>query len=43
MEQERLRAHELGYEDPIQPDYEATNRNYRAVLDEVLDGTIQIC
>jgi len=37
MEQERQRASELGYEDPIQPDYEATSRCYHRTLDVGLE------
>ncbi|XP_053727089.1 proline dehydrogenase 1, mitochondrial-like [Synchiropus splendidus] len=37
MYQERDRAEELGYEDPINPDYESTNRMYHRCLDQVLD------
>lgn len=37
MYQERERAEELGYEDPINPDYESTNRMYHKCLDFVLD------
>lgn len=37
MYQERERAEELGYEDPINPDYESTNRMYHRCLDFVLD------
>ncbi|KAM8866116.1 proline dehydrogenase 1, mitochondrial [Synchiropus picturatus] len=37
MYQERDRAEELGYEDPINPDYESTNRMYHRCLDHVLD------
>ncbi|XP_013866580.1 proline dehydrogenase 1, mitochondrial [Austrofundulus limnaeus] len=37
MYQERSRAEELGYEDPINPDYETTNRMYHKCLDYVLD------
>nr|XP_039262142.1 proline dehydrogenase 1, mitochondrial-like isoform X1 [Styela clava] len=38
MEQERERANMLKYEDPIQPDYEATNRGYLKSLDLLLDN-----
>ncbi|CAL1615760.1 unnamed protein product [Knipowitschia caucasica] len=37
MYQERERAEELGYEDPINPDYESTNRMYHSCLDFVLE------
>ncbi|XP_029366353.1 proline dehydrogenase 1, mitochondrial isoform X2 [Echeneis naucrates] len=37
MYQERERAAERGYEDPINPDYESTNRMYHRCLDHVLD------
>ncbi|XP_061115819.1 proline dehydrogenase 1, mitochondrial isoform X3 [Conger conger] len=37
MYQERTRAQEIGYEDPINPDYEATNRMYHKCLDYVLE------
>lgn len=37
MYQERARAKEIGYEDPINPDYEATNRMYHRCLEYVLE------
>ncbi|AWP15266.1 putative proline dehydrogenase 1 mitochondrial-like [Scophthalmus maximus] len=37
MYQERARATEIGYEDPINPDYEATNRMYHKCLEYVLE------
>ncbi|XP_028679806.1 proline dehydrogenase 1, mitochondrial [Erpetoichthys calabaricus] len=37
MYQERTRAEEIGYEDPINPTYEATNNMYHRCLDYVLE------
>ncbi|XP_054612433.1 proline dehydrogenase 1, mitochondrial [Dunckerocampus dactyliophorus] len=37
MYQERARAEEIGYEDPINPDYEATNRMYHKCLTYLLE------
>ncbi|XP_027018766.1 proline dehydrogenase 1, mitochondrial [Tachysurus fulvidraco] len=37
MQQERSRAQELGYEDPINPDYASTSRMYHRCLDYVLE------
>jgi len=37
MYQERERAIQIGYEDPINPDYEATNRMYHKCLEYVLE------
>ncbi|CAL8321836.1 unnamed protein product [Lota lota] len=37
MYQERERAREIGYEDPINPDYEATNQMYHKCLEFVLE------
>lgn len=36
MEQERLRAKQIGYEDPINPSYEATSEMYHKTLTEVM-------
>jgi len=46
-DQERARAQELGYPDPIQPDYEATGRCYHRVMDVGLEfihshGTVNL-
>ncbi|KAG9266039.1 proline dehydrogenase 1, mitochondrial-like [Astyanax mexicanus] len=37
MHQERQRAAEIGYEDPINPDYESTNRMYHRCLEYILE------
>ncbi|KAJ3605082.1 hypothetical protein NHX12_027132 [Muraenolepis orangiensis] len=37
MYQERERAREIGYDDPINPDYEATNRMYHKCLEFILE------
>lgn len=37
MHQERRRAAEIGYEDPINPNYQSTNRMYHRCLDYVLE------
>ncbi|KAM4697688.1 hydroxyproline dehydrogenase [Rhinophrynus dorsalis] len=37
MDKERRLAREKGYSDPIQPDWEATNRSYQRSLDKMLD------
>lgn len=45
IEQERLRAEQLGYEDPINPTYEATSAMYEKTLDlfmeKILDTGIE--
>ena len=38
MEQERRLAREHGYDDPINPDFEATSRMYHSCLDQVLES-----
>ncbi|XP_030647818.1 proline dehydrogenase 1, mitochondrial [Chanos chanos] len=37
MHQERARAEEIGYEDPINPNYESTNQMYHKCIDYVLE------
>ena len=37
MDQERARALELGYDDPIQPDYLSTSKSYHRVADLALE------
>ncbi|XP_007234035.3 proline dehydrogenase 1, mitochondrial [Astyanax mexicanus] len=37
MHQERQRAAEIGYEDPINPEYESTNRMYHRCLEYILE------
>ncbi|KAG7318176.1 hypothetical protein KOW79_017931 [Hemibagrus wyckioides] len=37
MHQERSRAQEIGYDDPINPDYESTSRMYHRCLDYILE------
>lgn len=39
MEQERLRAISLGYEDPIHPSYKATSKCFDEVMNAVLEET----
>lgn len=39
MEQERLRASSLGYEDPIHPSYKATSKCFDEVMNAVLEET----
>lgn len=42
MEKERERARELGYRDPIQPNKEATDRDYNAALELVVKNIDQV-
>jgi len=41
MEQERRLAREYGYEDPVNPNFEATSQMYHQCLDEVLKYTLR--
>ncbi|XP_035386221.1 proline dehydrogenase 1, mitochondrial isoform X2 [Electrophorus electricus] len=41
MHQERSRAAKIGYEDPINPDYETTNHMYHRCLDCVLEEIVK--
>ncbi len=41
IEQERRLAREHGYEDPINPNFEATSQMYHTCLDEVLKNTLK--
>ena len=38
MDQERLRAQTLNYDDPIQPDYNATTQCYHSMLGLIMDN-----
>lgn len=41
MVQERRLAREGGYEDPINPDFDATTQMYHVCVDEVLKNTVK--
>ena len=45
MEKERARAQKLGYQDPIQPNKEATDRDYDSAVDFCLQNhnTVSVC
>ncbi|XP_065054557.1 proline dehydrogenase 1, mitochondrial-like isoform X2 [Rhopilema esculentum] len=41
MEQERARAATVGYDDPIHPNYEATNNSYNTVIDCIMKAVAE--
>ncbi|XP_067145460.1 proline dehydrogenase 1, mitochondrial-like [Centruroides vittatus] len=41
MEQERLRAKKIGYEDPINPTFEATTEMYHSTLTEIMNQIVE--
>lgn len=43
MEKERERAYDMGYKSPIQPDKEATDRDYDAAVKFVVEHTDHLC
>ena len=43
MEKERERAYDMGYKSPIQPDKEATDRDYDAAIEYIVAHTNRLC